>query len=228
MFDERYATFQAYGISHVVALIVGVGAVTLMLCLRKKIQRSRFYEILCGCVMLLLEGVFLTWTIRNHGLRPEQLPLQLCTISLYVNVFMLLSGRLEPFRYTCFWTLTGPILAFLIPMQGYDFPHFRYLHYYLNHLLILLSTVYFFLVSKKHVTLKDALWSEGGMTALVLFVIHPINYCLNTDFMFLTHNEGYFSTIFAWQNVVIWFAAAAVHQALFWLYHRFLSPRSKV
>ena len=142
MFDEKYATLQAGDPAHVAAIVVCVAAVILCLAVMRRRKRDRFYECLVAAVMLLMEAVFLVWQFSAFGVGVEHLPLNLCTISLYANALFLLLDRRGATKYTAFFSIIGAALSIAIPMQGYTFPHFRYLHYYGNHLLIILTSLY--------------------------------------------------------------------------------------
>ncbi len=215
MFDERYATFQAFGVSHFLAMILCFAAIALVFAFRKKIKLDRFQEIMIGAVMLGLEAVFLVWQISSWGLRKEHLPLQLCTISMYVNAIAMILGDKRVVKYTGYFSIAGAVIAIVVPMQGYAFPHYRYFHYYINHLLIVLTSIYM-LAGAGEISYKKALISEAVFFGLVLFGIIPINIALQTDFMFLKNAGDYLQTVFLPSNLLTYAAAFAVHQAMFW------------
>ncbi len=215
MFDEQYASFQAFGVSHFAAMIICFAAIALVFGFRKKIKLDRFQEITVGAVMLGLEAVFLVWQISGWGLRKEHLPLQLCTISMYVNAIAMILGNKSVVKYTGYFSIAGAVIAIIVPMQGYDFPHYRYLHYYINHLLIVLTSIYM-LGFAGEITPKEALISEIVFFLFVIFVIEPINLALQTEFMFLKNGENYLQTLFLPTNVLTYAAAWGGHQAIFW------------
>ena len=218
MFDERFATFKAFGASHIAALAVSLALIVLFFAFAGKLRRiDAFYEKLTASVMLLTEMVFLVWQFKLFGPSPEHLPLNLCTISLYVNVFALLTGKREVIKYTAFFSVMGALIAIIVPMQGYDFPHFRYLHYYVNHLLIVLTSFYM-LKDLPKITYKQLLISELSLTAFVIGVVHTVNQLCGTGFMFFEVKGDYLSTVFAPRNLLMILAAAAVHHAFYLIY----------
>lgn len=217
MFDEKYATLQAGDFAHVAAIVACGVAVILCLAALRRIKRDRFYECLVAAVMLLLEAVFLVWQFSAFGAGVEHLPLNLCTLSLYINALSLLLDRRGAVKYTAFFSIVGAALSIVIPMQGYAFPHFRYLHYYGNHLLIILTSLYL-LRELPLIRLKDMLLSELVLITFILAVIHPVNLAFGTEFMFFAVGEGYFGTVFAAKNLCMYLIAMAVHLAFFAVY----------
>lgn len=217
MFNEKYATLQAGDSAHVAAIVVCVAAVILCLAVMRRLKRDRFYECLVAAVMLLTEAVFLVWQFSAFGVGVEHLPLNLCTISLYANALFLLLDRRGAVKYTAFFSIIGAALSIAIPMQGYTFPHFRYIHYYGNHLLIILTSLYL-LRELPLIRLKDMLLSELALMTFILAVIHPVNLAFGTEFMFFAVGEGYFRTAFAPKNLCMYLIAMAAHLAFFAVY----------
>ena len=219
MFDERYATLEPFSIAHVSAMAVCFGIIALYMLFIKKIKLDRFYETVIAVVMLLNEAVFLIWQFSSYGAGVEHLPLHLCTISLYLNGISMLTGKRAVIRYTAIFSFVGACISIAVPMQGYTFPHFRYLHYYINHLLIALTSVYM-LKETEGCNLKEALVSELVLFVFVLTVIHPVNIAFGTEFMFLSVSSGYFSTVFASRNIIVYIAAFAIHALLSFVYNQ--------
>ena len=217
MFDEKYASFEVFGASHIAAIVISFVIVALYLIYIKRVRLDRFYEMLIGALMLLTEAVFLVWQFRLYSPGVEHLPLNLCTMSLYINAIALISGERKFTKYTAFFSLVGALIAIVVPMQGYTFPHFRYIHYYLNHLLIALSSIYF-LRDLPRITYREMLRAECAFFIFVLTVINGINTAAGTNFMFLSTGKNYFHTVIAPKNLLIYASAIAVHELSYLVY----------
>ena len=217
MFSEKYASHTAFDAWHIVAMVISVLAIALCVIFIKKIKLDRFYERLIGAVMLLLEAVFLVRQFALYSPGPEHLPFELCTISLYINALSLIFDSKKLVKYSAFFSIVGALIAIAVPMQGYVFPHFRYIHYYLNHLLIVLTSIYLMRDLPK-ITYKEILISEGTLLSFVMVFINAVNVSKKTSFMFLTVKDGYLSTVFAGRNILIYLTAIIVHQLCYALY----------
>lgn len=217
MFNEKYASHTPLDAWHITAMAISILAIALCLIFIKKIKLDRFYERLVGAVMLLLEAVFLVRQFALYSPGPEHLPLELCTISLYINALSLIFGSRKLVKYSAFFSIMGALIAIAVPMQGYVFPHFRYIHYYLNHLLIVLSSIYLMRDLPK-ISYKEILVAEGTLLTFVMVFINAINVFCNTDFMFLTVKGGYLSTVFAGRNILIYLSAIIAHELSYVLY----------
>lgn len=227
MFDEKYANFRIWGASHIAAIAVAFILIALFFVFAKKIKgNDPFYERLTAAVMLLTEAVFLVWQFTVFGPSAEHLPLNLCTISLYVNAFCLLFGKKEFVKYTAFFSIAGALIAIVVPMQGYNFPHFRYLHYYVNHLLIVLTSLYM-LKDLPKITYKQLLISEISLTAFAIAAVHSVNVLCGTAFMFFEVNDGYFATVFSPRNLLMILATAAVHHLFYLVYTAIYNQKRK-
>lgn len=218
MFDERFATFKAFGISHIAAIAVSFALIALFFIFAKKLRGvDPFYEKLTAFIMLLTEAVFLVWQFKIFGPSVEHIPLNLCTLSLYINTFALLTGKKTFIKYTAFFSIAGAILAIIIPMQGYDFPHFRYIHYYLNHLLIVLTSLYM-LKDLPKITYKELIIPEISLTVFVIAVVHTVNQLCGTSFMFFEVKGNYLLTVLSVRNLLMILATALTHHAFYLVY----------
>ncbi len=217
MFDEKYASFKIFGASHIAAIVISFVIVALYVIFVKRVKLDRFYEALIGAVMLLTEAVFLVWQFALYSPGVEHLPLNLCTMSLYVNAFALITGHKKFTKYTAFFSILGALIAIVVPMQGYTFPHFRYIHYYLNHLLIVLTSIYM-MKDLPRITYKEMLRAEGALLVFVMTLINAVNLNHGTNFMFLSIGKNYLSTVFAPRNILIYLSAIAVHELSYLVY----------
>ncbi len=60
-------------------------------------------------------------------------PLHLCDLAVFVGAAALFTRRQLPFELLYFWGLTGTLLVMLTPELAEDFPHHRFIFYFLQH-----------------------------------------------------------------------------------------------
>ncbi|GAE25129.1 hypothetical protein JCM9140_1102 [Halalkalibacter wakoensis JCM 9140] len=136
-------------------------------------------------VLVISELSIILWTF-SVGLWDIRftLPLQLCTISLYICTFMLIRKSYRLFEIVYFFGLAGAFQALITPDLFYTFPHFRFIHFFLAHFAIILSILYMVWVEQFVVTFRSMLKSF-----LVLNVIAAIAFLANlmtgANYMFL-------------------------------------------
>ncbi|ASN07447.1 TIGR02206 family membrane protein [Virgibacillus necropolis] len=117
------------------------------------------------------------------------LPLQLCSISLYLSIFMLITKKYALFEITFFLGIGGAIQALLTPELFYDFPHFRYFHFFIAHISIVLASVYMIFVLKYKPTFKSVWKSILGLNLIAFFVFF-VNKATGGNYMFLSRKPS--------------------------------------
>src|SRR5690606_34863451 len=68
----------------------------------------------------------------------------------------------------------------------YQFPHFRYVHYFFNHGFFLMGNLYYLIVRRVKMTYLD-FWKSGGPLLIYTVIIYPINFLLDDNHLFLRH-----------------------------------------
>ena len=182
-------TFSAFSPSHLIALTVFVVLAAVLFAGRnwlKHEQRRTLARVVLAGVLILCEGSLNVWYVSEgiYSAR-DTLPLELCSISLYMCVVMLLLRSRAIFQIVYFTGIGGATLALLTPVLFYDFPHFRFIEFFVAHFFIILSALYMVWVEGCRPTLKSV-----GITMIFLNVLLPIIYVINTmtggNYMFLS------------------------------------------
>ncbi|MDV2683585.1 TIGR02206 family membrane protein [Alkalihalophilus lindianensis] len=125
-----------------------------------------------------------TWDIRYN------LPFHLCTISLFFCIYMLLTNKKWVFEVVYFFGLAGALQAILTPDLFYGFPHYRFLHFFIAHIGIILSILYMVWVEKYRVTMRSVVKSFVVLNGLAA-VVYLINILTGANYMFLAYKpEG--------------------------------------
>ncbi|WP_162785255.1 TIGR02206 family membrane protein [Bacillus sp. P14.5] len=80
--------------------------------------------------------------------------------------------------------LIPPILALITPDLIYDYPHYRFLKFFLHHMAIPLMAVY--LLKTKEYTLPfNSIWKGMLMLNIMIFPIYLLNKLLGSNYFFL-------------------------------------------
>lgn len=136
-------------------------------------------------LLLLSEISINVWTIYygNWSIR-FNLPLQLCTVSIYLCSIMLLTKSYRIFEIVYFTGIGGAIQAIVTPDLFYTFPHFRFLHFFGAHIAIILSIFYMIWVYHYKVTFSSLIKSFFALNVLA-FIAFSVNLHIESNYMFL-------------------------------------------
>ncbi|MCM3488279.1 TIGR02206 family membrane protein [Alkalihalophilus marmarensis] len=139
------------------------------------------------CLLILSEVSFLAWTVLS-GIWDVRfhLPAQLCTISLFICIYMLITRQSFIFEIVYFFGLAGALQAIITPDLFYTFPHYRFFHFFIAHAAIILAILYMAWVEKYPITWKSALKSFAALNVIALLVFF-INVLTGANYMFLAH-----------------------------------------
>lgn len=178
----------AFSLSHLAALLVFSALVTLLYVCRdwfrkgKRKRRGRLAlaGILAACELAL--NAWYAWAgVYDVA---SALPLELCTISLYMCIVMLLMNSPALFRIVYYVGIGGALQALLTPALAYDFPHFLFLHFFTAHISVILAVLYMVWVEGCRPTLRSI-----GVTMVflnvLLVIVAFVNKVTGGNYMFL-------------------------------------------
>jgi hypothetical integral membrane protein (TIGR02206 family) len=143
-------------------------------------------ERIFACSLIVFDMGYHIWLIGTDRWQfSNSLPLELCSISLWVTVVLLLSGNRKLIDWVFFAGIGGALQAYFTPVLDMDFPHFRFFHFFYTHAGIILTALYFVWMKGYRPTFKGVLRTMlylNGLLPLILF----INYLTNGNYMFLS------------------------------------------
>ena len=186
MFNESYQGFPWFGLSHLLSILWILVCIVLMVVFRDKITGKTDLYLRQGValLMIMLEWTFYGWSLSKGGFQTSLLPLGVCAISMYVTAYTLWTKNEKIFKIVFPWAISGALLSLIIADLGYNFPHFRFIHYFGNHGLFLLGNIYLLVVAKFKFTYKDLL--KSSLILLIYsIVIYPLNFLLDSNHLFL-------------------------------------------
>ncbi|WP_324255014.1 TIGR02206 family membrane protein [Bacillus sp. REN16] len=180
--------FHWLSFSHVVMLGLLIVLGVLLFLLRDRLtKRKSVIRYTLAIVLLASELSLYLWYVFTGVWDPvDSLPLQLCSISLFLSIIMLLTRSYLLFEVTYFLGIGGALQAMLTPELAYDFPHYRYFHFFLAHIAIILASFYMIWYENCRPTLKSIWKAFAGLNSIAL-VVFFINKATGGNYMFLAH-----------------------------------------
>jgi hypothetical integral membrane protein (TIGR02206 family) len=143
--------FRPFSLSHLVAAAAVLVVIALIVVFRLPIRGGVADPILrwtMAGILILNEAGLGIWRAR-HGLWSiqESLPLHLCGVSVILVAIMLPLKSFAIFELTYFWAVGGALQGLITPdVEGYDFPHWRFLTTFISHGLIVVANLYMIVV----------------------------------------------------------------------------------
>lgn len=183
--------FQWLSLTHISMLFLLVGIAVMLFISRTKFSGKRsIIRLTLACLLILSELSLYAWyTYTNTWDIVDTLPLQLCSISLFLSFFMLLTRNKFLFEVTYFLGIGGALQAMLTPELSYDFPHYRYFHFFLAHIAIILASLYMVWYEGYKPTIKSV-WKAFASLNVIAFLVYLMNIATGGNYMFLAHKPS--------------------------------------
>ncbi|MGJ7919733.1 YwaF family protein [Neobacillus sp. LXY-4] len=181
--------FEMFSASHfiIIALLL-IGGFTLYYYRNRLIlQNGRKSEIGIAISLILFEGTYHYWMFINGSWNVSHaIPLELCSISLVLTVLLLLTRKKIIYEILLFTALLGASQAIFTPLVNYDFPHFRFFHFFYTHLMSIWTVLYFTWVKGFRPTIWSVVKLFVFLNLLMPFIMF-INKMVDGNYMFLSH-----------------------------------------
>jgi len=185
----------SYTAPHLISIAVIFIACTALLLSRKCFATDRskkyFRYVFAAFITLQQASIYIWYTVSGEWSPEVTLPLQLCDLSLFLAIAVLLTKRQLLAELLYFWGVGGATQAILTSDIGpYTFPHFVFYQFFISHAVILLACIYMISVEgfrpSKRSVLKTFL-----ITNLYALIIYPINILTKGNYLFLSRKpEG--------------------------------------
>lgn len=184
--NNPFITFSSV---HLLSLFMLILVLICLYLLRKKLRNdnlNRMTRWFLAGTGLLFELSYHLWLILNETWNAAYtLPLELCSISLILCIVLLLTKSRRVFEVVYFIGLAGAFFALLTPELNFNFPHLRFLHFFMTHSVIILTCFFFVWVEKYKVTLGSVLKTMGFLNAAAVMIFF-INQTAGGNYMFLS------------------------------------------
>ncbi|MDP4099052.1 TIGR02206 family membrane protein [Paenibacillus sp. P96] len=191
MWLDAYSSdvFQAFSSPHLVWIGIIAAVVWLLFVLRHQI-RSRdklraWLRWLLAAILLASEVCLQCWYIQQQVWDASRtLPLELCSITLLLSSVMLMTRSRLLYQFLFFAGIAGALQAVVTPNLAYDFPHFRFIQFFVAHAAIILASLYMTWVEGCRPT-----WKSIGLAMLFLngcaLIVWIADLLLDANYMFL-------------------------------------------
>ena len=184
-YDRPFVLFSA---SHLLTLAVVLAlwvAVPLLLrAVKSEDGRTRVRWILAG-IMFLQHLSWHVWRLAAGQFDVKlHLPLELCAVTNFVCIVMLLTRKKTWYEVAYFWALAGAMEAIVTPDTRFAFPHFEYVQTYVHHGMLILSVLYMTVVERFRPTLRS-LGKVAIITNCYLVVIFIFNALIGSNYVFI-------------------------------------------
>lgn len=184
--------FTAFGSSHLTALLVYfLGAAILLLFPKKILNHSSVYNTIRWSffsLLVLSEVSYQTYTALN-GIWSlgEHMFLHLCGVAGITGAIALVNHNKLLIQITFFIGLIPSFLALVTPELPYDFPHYRYLKFFIHHITISWTSIFLVVSNNVTITFQSFLKTYGYLltyAAVIGFLVNPL---LDSNYLYLSH-----------------------------------------
>ncbi|TMU87011.1 TIGR02206 family membrane protein [Bacillus sp. BHET2] len=180
-------TFELFSVSHITVLLLFVAVSIWLVYFRHFLKRYQsILKWTLFWVLVLCEVSWHIWLLITGTWEVGDLPLQLCSVSTFIAVYLFLKSNQKAFYLLFFIGFLPPMLSMVTPEMAYQFPHFRFLKYFLHHAAIAWSVLYFVVYEGYRVPRK-AIWTGFLMVNLLALPIFFLNILLDTNFFYLAN-----------------------------------------
>ena len=181
-------TFDLFGNDHILSIILIIIFYVLFLCFNEKIgikNKSEIFPIVLSFIILSLDiSEDIIRYITGYYSIEKDLPLQLCTIGIYVAVVALLKKNQIAFELIFYWGLVGASQAILTPDSDLFELKIFFIYSQAYHSALIFAVLW--LVIKCNMRMQiEYIPRVVLITNLVVVVISVINYLLDSNYMFL-------------------------------------------
>jgi hypothetical integral membrane protein (TIGR02206 family) len=181
--------FELFSLSHFTAIILLLVLIFLLFMYRNRLKKRGKSSARWVLISLMVAGelFFHLWYVKNDlWSLTINLPLQLCSISLYLCILMLLTRNRLLFEIAFFASMTGAFVAMLTPELFFGYPHLRYFQFFTVHSVIVLSCLYMIWVEGFTVTFSSLLKSFLTLNVIAA-AVYGIDLLLGANYMFVIH-----------------------------------------
>ncbi|MBT3390431.1 MAG: TIGR02206 family membrane protein [Chloroflexi bacterium] len=188
--DYVGAPFVLFGIAHLTALGAVAISIILLVCLSKQLNENQRQSVRYGLAIVLMfnEISYHIWNIVNDRWSLQwNLPLHLCSIFVWLSVYMLLTKNHAIFEFAYFLGISAAIQPLLTPDAGtYGFPHFYPVQLFISHGSIIAAAVFMAAVEGYRPRVAS-IWRIIIWGNIYLLVVTGINLLISSNYLYTLH-----------------------------------------
>ncbi len=189
-FGHGGAALEDFSAPHLAAIstIVLFCAVLVVFGSRIKTEKSKktFRIVFAVFIAVQQASLYLWYTVAGEWSVEITLPIQLCDLSVFLSVAVLLTKRQLLSELLYYWGIGGATQAILTPDIGsYTWPHFVFYQFFISHAVILLACIYMILVEKFRPSSRSVLRTLI-ITNLYGILMMFVNHLTGGNYLFLS------------------------------------------
>ncbi len=183
---------KTFGLVHITWVAVAIFLMWLTIFLYKRQTEKNKYRILLGAVTLMVFGYVVRWiwlASIGHYTLAENLPLQLCSLSVFVELAAVVSGNitLKEFSYCC--SMPGALASLIIPGMGpYPLFSYFYLQFAFAHTILILIPLLWIFGDGWRPSLSNFPKCAGLLSTFVAIAFW-VNSRVDGNYFFLSHTR---------------------------------------
>jgi hypothetical integral membrane protein (TIGR02206 family) len=190
--------FSLFGASHIATMIIiAVFWIFVPVYFRKGISDETDKRLRYAMAAVLV-GQYLGWmlweAVTGRFTLALSLPLNLCDMTNFLLAVLLVRPGRRLFEVLYFWALAGTIQSYITPNITFNFPHFEFLVFYLQHGGEILVILYFVFVLKYRPHPMSIVKTYAWLMGLIAFV-YIFNLITDSNYMFLMADTPHPSTV---------------------------------
>ncbi len=190
--DPSLTPFTMFSWQHLFMITVLAAGIIALYLLKNRLNRYslRRFEVTLAIILIFIELGYHIWLVTTGNWRQDHaLPLELCNISLILIIIVLLTKHRATHEIVLFIGVAGALQAIFTPVLSYGLPHFRFIHFFSTHILIIWVAVYFTIIRDYRPTFASV-WKALLFLNLLLPVIVWVNNRVGGNYWFLTEKPG--------------------------------------
>lgn len=187
--------FVFFSTSHIFMIILYVVALTALLYSFKKFAVKPYllniFRWSFAAFLILSEITYQVWMAVNDMWHPgHSLPLQICTLAGIMAIIGLITRNKSIMIFTFFIGFIPAGLTIITPELSFDYPHFRYWQFFLFHIILSCTSLYFILAHKVTITFKTTLKAFMVLLVYAFFIGVFINPMFGGNYLFLSDSPA--------------------------------------
>ena len=174
--------FKYFSLAHFLPIVLLIAAIVLTYVFRDKIKNYKYEKYIrysLAFLMMLVEMSYYWRMLYSGNPNREDLlshfPIQVCTISALLTVFLLTTESKQLFDYLAYVVLTLGMVPLITPavIMNTGPRYYRYYQFFLEHLIPIYSVFYFMFIKDRKIELKN-IWKPFvllvpfGLIAVIL------------------------------------------------------------
>ncbi len=148
-------------------------------------KNIHLYERIFAISLLVTELLYhIIFYLNGNWHLYDSLPLELSSISLFAAILLLWTGNRNVYIFVFFAGIGGALQAIITPVLTYNFPHFRFFHFFYTHIGVIIAALYFTWVKGYRPVFKE-IWKAMIFLNIVAVVVFFVNILTKGNYMFL-------------------------------------------